>query len=319
MKIDDIFPVNDLINGLSGDQKFIPCDYYYDDYGSKLFDILCYQEDYYLFRCEKEILHLDGEQILRLNFPQTIIDLGCGTCEKTIVLLNHAANSVTYSAKIPNVILVDVNDFILNWGAAQISSAIPTIDVKKINATYDKALTDFDDVPGPRTFLYLGSNIGNMSDLEISEFLKPIRNVMRSGDVLAIGIDKDKDPTLLEKAYNDSNGIARLTNLNVLSHLNQRYNGDIDLKNFQHSANHSPDEFSMKSNLVSIRNQTIHLKDLDLTVELSLGEPILTEIERKFDPKKFRKFVEANGFRVMDYFEDTKNWYHIETFIKAHD
>ena len=43
---------------------------------------------------------------------------------------------------------------------------------------------------------------------------------MKSGDLFLLGLDLTKDETVLEKAYNDSQGITAQFNLNILSRIN---------------------------------------------------------------------------------------------------
>lgn len=48
--------LDDVLLGLQGSPKSLPCKYFYDKRGSSLFDQICELEEYYLTRTELEIM-----------------------------------------------------------------------------------------------------------------------------------------------------------------------------------------------------------------------------------------------------------------------
>jgi L-histidine N-alpha-methyltransferase len=309
------FPHEELIAGLRARPRSIPCDYYYDDYGSKLFDIQCMQEDYYLFRSESEIIGDQGAELLRLCQPEVLVDLGCGTCEKTLALLQHALRGNSGNGRVREVVLVDLNSFILDLSAAKIKSAFPELRVRKLNLTYFSALDEVRRLEARKAVLLLGGNIGNMRNGKIRTLLRALADSLSPGDACILGVDKHKSPEIIERAYNDRNGIARLTNLNVLSHINRLYDGNINVDQFMHKAIYYPDEFTSKSYLISMADQAFCLQQLGVSVELGLGEPILTEIERKFEIPYLHRLLEGCGLFPGGSFQDKKGWFNVELFF----
>jgi len=71
---------------------------------------------------------------------------------------------------------------------------------------------------------------------ELDKFLEKIANVLKAGDYFLLGIDLQKPVAILEAAYNDAQGVTAAFNLNMLSHLNWRFQADFNLDLFSHQA-----------------------------------------------------------------------------------
>ena len=48
----------DVTSGLTGDEKSLPCKYFYDERGSQLFDQICELDEYYLTRTELGVMYV---------------------------------------------------------------------------------------------------------------------------------------------------------------------------------------------------------------------------------------------------------------------
>src|SRR5260221_14354020 len=76
--------------GLSGNPRTLPCKYFYDAQGSRLFDQICELEEYYLTRTERGILERNLEEICALCGKNCLlVELGSGSSSKTRLLLDH--------------------------------------------------------------------------------------------------------------------------------------------------------------------------------------------------------------------------------------
>ena len=105
--MDDIFdPVapaqtdrflKDVIDGLSQPQKTLPCQYFYDETGSELFEQITQLPEYYPTRTELRILADHAETIADEMGPQTIlVEYGAGASTKTRLLLNALTDPAGY-------------------------------------------------------------------------------------------------------------------------------------------------------------------------------------------------------------------------------
>ena len=65
----------------------------------------------------------------------------------------------------------------------------------------------------------------------------------------------------------------------------------------------------MKSYLVSLRKQTIHLKKLDQIIEFEQNELIWTELSKKFNLEDIEKIASKTDFRIDTHFLDCKHYF----------
>ena len=70
----------------------------------------------------------------------------------------------------------------------------------------------------------------------MQNLLKKFANILGKNNHLVIGIDIRKDRKLMEKAYNDSNGITAKFNKNILVGINKKLDAKFDADNFEHLA-----------------------------------------------------------------------------------
>jgi hypothetical protein len=79
----------DVLRGLSQTPKTLPCRYFYDEKGSRLFEQITTLDEYYLTRCEVEILQGCAAHLVSIlgGKPFRLVELGAGDAKKTVTLL----------------------------------------------------------------------------------------------------------------------------------------------------------------------------------------------------------------------------------------
>ena len=78
----------DVIAGLSGSPRSIPCKYFYDERGAMLFQKICELPEYYITRTEIDILDRNRADIASCLGPNIeLIGLGTGAGTKTRILI----------------------------------------------------------------------------------------------------------------------------------------------------------------------------------------------------------------------------------------
>jgi L-histidine Nalpha-methyltransferase len=79
----------DVESGLHDKQKHISPKFFYDKKGSKLFEEICKQPEYYLNRTESQILKNSLDKILEIigDDEISLVELGNGNSMKTRILL----------------------------------------------------------------------------------------------------------------------------------------------------------------------------------------------------------------------------------------
>jgi len=308
--LENILPIandgQDVIEGLSSTPKTIPAKYFYDAYGSELFEQICLLPEYYPTRTETEILQQASAEIAELTGVCELVELGSGSSTKTRLLLSAYENLGQPWQYVP----IDVSSEILKESALQLHSEYPHLSILGLVGTYEQALLQLPPSSLPkRMIVFLGSTLGNFTQEECDRLFNEVRDILQVGDYFLLGIDLQKPKEILEKAYNDSQGVTAKFNLNMLSHLNQRYEGNFDLNSFQHHAIYNQNEQQIEMYLRAKQVQTIQLKKLDLKIEIKAGESILTEISRKFNLEQMEEFLAQNRLKPIKYWTDEKQWF----------
>ncbi|MEO0608525.1 MAG: L-histidine N(alpha)-methyltransferase, partial [Pseudomonadota bacterium] len=118
--------LRDVLAGLTASPKSLPCQYFYDETGSQLFEQITALPEYYPTRTETEILHAHAAQIAEaLGDEVLLVEYGAGASTKTRILL-EALN--TLSGYVP----IDVSEAFLLQTADQVRRDYPGLYVAPI-------------------------------------------------------------------------------------------------------------------------------------------------------------------------------------------
>ena len=298
--------IQEVISGLKQPQKTIPARYFYDSKGSQLFEKICQLPEYYPTRTEASILQQYAPEIIEQTKISELVELGSGSSTKTRYLLNACQSYDTPLYYVP----VDVSSSILKESAYDLLTDYPQLKIQGKGATYSQALQQLStSFLGKRLIILLGSSIGNFNPQECDRFINQVTSALNPGDYFLLGIDLQKTVDILEAAYNDSQGVTAAFNLNMLQHLNNRFNANFDLDLFQHQAIYNQTKHQIEMYLISQQPQSVSLQDLNLTIKLDEGEKILTEISRKFDLEKMEKYLGDRSLKVIQTYTDPQQWF----------
>ena len=296
----------DVIEGLSANPRSIPAKYFYNEKGSQLFEQICELPEYYPTRTETAILQTYAREIAQTTGACEIVELGSGSSTKTRLLFDAYQQLNSPLHYIP----VDVSDTMLRESAHALLREYPEMVVNAITSTYEPALKHFPKKALPkRMIVFIGSTIGNLQPTECDRFLTQISKALTPKDYFLLGIDLQKEPAVLEAAYNDVEGITAQFNLNMLSHLNQRFGADFDIAQFSHMAIYNSHAHQIEMYLESLKDQTVKLEDLDFTISLEKNEKILSEISRKFNVQTMSSLLRSHHLPVVKVFADPKEWF----------
>ncbi len=296
----------DVVAGLRQAQKWLPARYFYDDRGSALFERITALPEYYLTRSEEAILAESSGEIARLTGACELIELGSGSARKIRALLDAYAGLGQRVRYLP----IDVSAGILKSSAGELLADFSALEIWGLIGTYDDALAALPERALPRRMaIFLGSTIGNLNNVELAAFLSMVRGALATGEYFLVGADLQKPIEIIEAAYNDSEGVTAAFNLNMLEHLNRRFDGNFDLAKFSHRAVYDRRYDRIEMHLVSAERQSVSLAGLDLTIEFAAGETILTEISRKFDlPGLRERFADASFAAIETWTDADRNF-----------
>jgi L-histidine Nalpha-methyltransferase len=296
----------DVIWGLTQPQKALAPRYFYDDRGSQLFEQICELPEYYPTRTEAWILQEYATEIAQMTGICELVELGSGSSTKTRLLLDAYRQMDYPLCYVP----IDVSGGILETSAKQLLNDYPTLKVRGLVGTYELALKNM--MPSPlssRTICFLGSTLGNFNQKECDRFFSQVSTALQSGDYFLLGIDLQKPIEILEAAYNDAQGVTTEFNLNMLRHLNGRFEGNFDLNLFEHRAFYNTSEAQIEMHLICRRSHSVRLEMLDLTVHFQAQETILTEISRKFDLDEMQQYLAQKGLKPLQIWTDRNRWF----------
>ena len=305
----------DVALGMLKQQKTLPPKYFYDAQGSRLFDRITALPEYYLTRTEQRILAECVRALAARVGPADLVELGSGSARKTRLvveaLVERGGAPLLY-------VPIDVSRAALEEGAEALVAAFPRVEVNGLVATYEAALAELPQRHAPRRLMmFLGSTIGNLDPGETADFLAAVSRALAPGDALLLGFDLVKTPGIIEAAYNDAQGITAAFNLNMLRHLNRRFDGDFDLARFAHHAFFNPEAAQIEMHLVSAEAQQVRLRRLGVSARFEAGETIRTEISRKFRFPELAAAVEAHGFKLEERWSDSFEWFAVALFRRV--
>ena len=284
----------DAVAGLQGEEKSIPAVWFYDERGSRLFEVITQLPEYYPTRAERALLQQNAAAIAELSKSDTLVELGAGACDKTRVLLTALQDAGTLSRYVP----FDVSDEFLRDAATTLSEEFDTLDIHLVIGDFHHHLAEI-PTEGRRMVAFLGGTIGNLTPAQRARFLFDLNCTMSSDDSLLIGTDLVKDRERLVAAYDDAAGVTADFNRNVLRVLNDQLGGDFDPELFRHVALWNEDEQWIEMRLRAEEPTEVSLTGAGITVRFDEGEDLLTEISSKFTPERVEDELTQAGF-VLD-------------------
>ncbi len=298
----------DVLEGLSAKNKHLPSKYFYDINGSQIFQEIMHMPEYYLTDSEFEILSLQAKQIFdAVNFGEAfnIIELGAGDGFKTFKLLEYLVNQNIEFNYVP----IDISQKAIDLLSKKLLERLPNLSIQAKRGDYFEMLHELKESDTPSLLLFLGSNIGNYHKERADKLLGLFRKNMKKGDKLLIGVDLKKNPLIVQQAYMDPSGITKRFNLNLLLRINRELGGDFQLDDFDFYSYYNPDTGNVKSYIVSLRNQKVHIKSINKTFDFKYDELIWTELSKKYSLEEIEELSTDNGFNIKQNFFDCKHYF----------
>lgn len=301
--------LSEVLAGLRRRRKRLPCKYFYDATGSRLFDQICELDEYHLTRTELSIMRTHGREMADAIGPEALlIEYGSGSSTKTRILLDHLDAPAGY-------VPIDISGEHLRQSARALSEKYPALEVLPVCADYTRRF----HIPTPskrdagRVVYFPGSTIGNFEPDDALEFLRGIAHVCGNGGGLIIGVDLKKDPAVLHAAYNDAAGVTAAFNLNILARLNRELGADFDLDAFAHYAFYNPRLGRIEMHLVSLAAQRVAIDGE--SIAFADGESIFTESSYKYSPADFTRLATAAGFTGRRIWTDANELFSIHYLV----
>jgi dimethylhistidine N-methyltransferase len=287
----------EIVAGFSQLPRSIPPKYFYDEEGSRLFDSICEQPEYYPTRTEIALLEKHADDIKAfVGSDCYLVEPGSGSCEKVRLLLDTLHPAV--------YVPLDISCAHLKSAAAGIAADYPWLDVHAIctDITSEVSLSFIPEQAAPVMF-YPGSSIGNFHPGDAVEFLACLAQIAGQGGGLLIGVDRKKDHETLHQAYNDAGGVTAAFNLNLLERANRELDADFNLDAFEHFASYNSVAGRVEMHLISTRKQTVNIDGH--CFDFNAGDSIHTENSYKYTDEEFSTLAEQAGFTPCEVWTDS--------------
>ncbi|MFO7888741.1 MAG: L-histidine N(alpha)-methyltransferase [bacterium] len=301
-----------ILQGLTSNRKHISSIFFYDDYGSKIFEKITELPEYYLPQKEIIILKQISSELKNNLHNTDIVELGSGDCSKITILLesinsNHR-NTIRY-------LPFDVCQEAIEKSSKILLEKFPPINIQGIIADF---FTQLDKIPGKRKrlFCFFGSTIGNFTREKAKEFISNLSDAMKPGETLLLSFDMVKDKDILEKAYNDSKNVTAQFNLNILKVANKHAKTDFNPDDFQHLAFYNRTCSRIEMHLKAKKDLEISSPYLDKSINIKRGESIHTENSHKFTEEKIKNLADFGQLKIKKIFTDDNKWFSVAQLVK---
>ena len=287
---------DDVLAGLSAPIPSVPARWLYDRAGSELFDEITRLEAYYPTRTETALLQsIMAEAAALIPKCAAVVEFGSGSATKTPILLR----AIEPAAYVP----VDISGEYLKQSAAELSGRFPALPVIPVTADFVRPFTVPEAIAGmPKLGFFPGSTIGNFVPRSATDLLRHFRELLGTGSLLLIGMDRVKPIERLIAAYDDPDGVTARFNLNLAARINRELDGTIPLDAFRHEAR-------WNDILSRIEMHWVALRDVEFTVAgrpfaFSEGSSIHTENSHKYGRRGARLLLLAGGWTPIAEWSD---------------
>ena len=298
----------DVLLGLSKSPKALSSKYFYDAEGNRLFQQITELPEYYLARCEFEILQNCKHRIAEIfgNSRFNLVELGAGDGRKTKILLEHFLKTGLDFRYVP----IDICEEAVKGLVEELHEHYPPLHIEGSISEYFDGLKWLSGLIQERNVvLFLGSNIGNFSHSEACVFLDSLWNALKGGDYVLIGFDLKKDIQQLTRAYNDSQGITAEFNLNLLRRINRELGGNFDLKQFKYYSAYNVYSGAVESFLISQKQQTVCIETLNESFSFEAWEPLHTEFSHKYLESDIVEMAAETGYEIVQQYYDSRRYF----------
>ena len=296
----DLF-LEDVLQGLSQAQKAIPARWFYDLRGSELFEEITDLPEYYPTRTEVALLERHCREVGEIvGHGRVVVEFGSGSSAKTPVLLRDADAGF--------YVPIDISGEFLRQSARKLEREFPDLPIIPVEADFMRKVELPSLASGQEALgFFPGSTIGNMVPRTAVDLLRSMRATLGDASHLLIGIDRVKDQEVLKRAYDDTEGVTALFNLNLLDRINRELDADIPVDAFCHSVRWNENYSRIEMHLEATRDLAFEVEGKPF--EMREGETIHTENSHKYTPSSARLLLRASGWDVRETWSDPREWF----------
>jgi EasF-like predicted methyltransferase len=219
--------------------------------------------------------------------------------------------NVTYYA-------VDLSEVSLRESLAPLVTAFPSIRFVGLWGTYNDSLDWIKRhlQSSRKTFLWIGSSIGNLNRQEAAQFLAHVRETaMDAGDLFICGIDRRNSFEDVSLAYNDTQKITRNFIMTGLEHCNTLLGSRaFDASKFEYVSIYNAILGRHEAYYESLEEQTVTI--LGKSFALAKGELINVEYSYKYSSQEVTDLLHHSKLYNVGKWTDQSGRYDLHLFQK---
>ena len=240
----------------------------------RLFDDICKDPNYYLYKSEIEILKKNAEEIATVAGKRaTLVEFGCGLCHKSIPLVEALKDLECFCP-------IDVDPRVLQTVKGEWASKFPKLRVESIAAD----ILSQPKLPKPQGRV-LGLLAGNLSSAytddgttkmytvasgtfcfaEVVKLIRICLDILGKNSVLLTTFDTNSNPATKLKFYKTPAYAAYIAN--ALGMLKSHFSAEINLDAFKYSVEWNTDPKRVDISVRAASQQVIKLDGHDFDVE----------------------------------------------------
>jgi dimethylhistidine N-methyltransferase len=303
--------LKEVLLGLTGEKKTLPSKLLYDATGSELFQRITELPEYYVTRTERKLLETRAADIVAaVPFyaarERALVEFGASDETKAVSLLDAVESR--FSA----YLAIDISPSVLGPIRTRMQVSHPHIKVETLLADFLQPLAIPETFSEMHMVAFLpGSTIGQLSPAAVVLFLENVRRALTGATrpAFVIGTDQCRDAARVLPAYDDSAGISRAFNLNILSHINHLAHGDLDLNSFGRKVLWNPREERIEMYLESRCAQSARIGGR--SIDFAEGETIQIGVSYKFGKERFLSIAATAGWSSAGFWEDSEKLFGI--------
>ena len=288
-----------------------PC-HLYDERGSLLFEEICELPEYYPTRTEAAILEREAGTLMSLAPVECIVELGAGFSKKTVHLLkalSRARGRGTFAA-------VDVSAIALMASRSMAEELFPELAFTGLEARFEDAITSITrDIP--KLVVFLGSTIGNFTPTDMLHFFTHLCEHMGPDDYLLLGVDRIKDPRIIEPAYDDARGVTAAFVLNAFTNVTRATGAGFRPDLIAYRSGYSPERTRVEMYGIATETHRVDFPRHSASFVWEKGEGILVETSRKFDPDDLQVQLRSFGLESLGHWTDPNRWFSLLLFRRS--
>lgn len=293
-----------VVEGLSQTPRSIPPEYFYDNRGSELFDIIRKQPEYYLSRTETSLLQYYADEISACIGPnRVLVGLGNSANDKARLLFDHL--------KPIGYVSVDVSKASLFDSVKALAHDYPWLEMHAIYANFSQVPEVPRHSPHQQSVaFYPESNIGHFEPDDAVICMEEIARIVGNSGKLLVGVDIKKEEAIFNAAYNDAAGVTAEFNLNLLTRMRNELGAKFEDGAFAHQAFYDESKGCIEMHLVSTTNTVLTIGDKRFS--FYLGDSIHTRNAYQYSLEEFKRLAEYAGFNVERTWTDRKNLFSVQ-------